>query len=480
MNKRYYAFSRKSRQLKYVLKQINQITTAGKTVSIKLIHKLRRAAKAMEPRIGGKQVAQLLGGAALLLATSSSLQAQALPVLATGVQNQVGIQATPDDEYNIQTFADLDGDGDLDFLTTQYQYVGEYEYFSDWVFQENIGTADAPAFGPVQTNPFGLTGDTYVEFYNLADIDGDGDQDLLVNTARYDDNNNAIFELVYIQNTGTATSPAFAAPVVDPFNFQADGFDPDNILAPITGDLDGDGDVDVIIQNFDARNPDIFGFFNYFYFENQSSGGTVSFADAVENPFGGNLNMEIDLDFTAYTALVDIDQDGDLDLVGGGIAVLSEEPVLAVALNNGTSTDPAFGAREIDPFEVDFGSANTVDLQLRPAFVDIDDDGDVDLFAFDYDNNMLYFENMAPSSLRQQTASFDLSLSPNPTADILSINTEENVSRIEISNVLGRNLISATSNLQRIDLSQLPNGIYLVKVITEDNRFTVRKIRKQN
>lgn len=29
-------------------------------------------------------------------------------------------------------------------------------------------------------------------------------------------------------------------------------------------------------------------------------------------------------------------------------------------------------------------------------------------------------------------------------------------------------------------LYQLLNGIYLVKVITEDNRFTVRKIRKQN
>lgn len=480
MNNRYHAFSRKSRQLKYVLKQINQLTTAGKTVSIKLIHKLRRVAKAMEPRIGGKQVAQLLGGAALLLATTSAVQAQTLPVLATGLQNPIGIQATPDDDYNLPTFADLDGDGDLDFLTTQYEYLGEYNYISNWVYQENTGTADAPVFGPVQNNPFGLTGDTYVEFFNFADLDSDGDQDLLVNTSRYDDNDNEILELVYIQNTGTATDPVFATPVVNPFNFQSDAFDPDNFLTPIAGDINGDGDVDLIIQNFDGRDPDVFGFFNYFYFENESSGGTVSFADAVDNPFGGNLNMEVNASFTAYTALVDIDQDGDLDLVGGGIELISEEPLLAFAQNNGTSTAPAFGAREINPFEVNFGEANTDDLQLRPAFTDIDGDGDVDMFAFDYDNNLIYFENVGPSSIRQQNAAFDLTVSPNPTDDVLNISTEENVSRIEISNVLGRQVISATSDLQRINLSELPNGIYLVKVITEDNRFTVRKIRKQN
>lgn len=477
MTNRYRSFSRKLRQLRYVLKQINQITTLGKTVSLKLIHKLRRISKALEPRIGSKRVAQLLGGAALLFASAGSLQAQNLPVLAPGVANTFGLESTPGTYYNLPTFADLDGDGDLDFLTTESEETGEYEYIDNWVYQENTGTDSAPSFGPVQSNPFGLPTGIDMETHAFVDLDGDGDQDIMLTYFDYSIDNYGIGKLLYLENTGSASAPAFAAPIENPFNFQSDEFDPGNVLIPIAGDLDNDGDQDLIIQNFDGRDPEIFGQQNYFYYENTSNGGAVTFADPIANPFGGNLNQEADILFTFFFQLVDLDQDGDLDLVGGGIA--NYEPVLAYAPNTGTVVNAAFGAREINPIDVDFGAGNTDDLLLLTSFNDIDSDGDLDLFAFDYDGTLFYFQNNLPSNVSEQNAAFELNISPNPTAGLLSIATEETVQRVEVMNIIGRRLLTATTDLQRIDVSGLPNGMYLLKVVTEDNRFTVRKFRKQ-
>jgi hypothetical protein len=70
--------------------------------------------------------------------------------------------------------ADADGDGDLDL------FVGDKSGSGDLSFYENTGTRSSPSFGPRQVNPFGFTrsGGLYL-FPTFADLDGDGDQDLL-------------------------------------------------------------------------------------------------------------------------------------------------------------------------------------------------------------------------------------------------------------------------------------------------------------
>ncbi len=130
-------------------------------------------------------------------------------------------------------FVDLDNDGDLDMMSGDY--TGNFYYF------QNTGTASAPAFAAAQTNPFGLTDIGKWSSVSLADIDLDGDLDLFAG-----EYSGSFF---YFKNTGTASAPAFAAAAQDPFDLAAYSYlsttafadvDNDGDLDLMSGDYAGD------------------------------------------------------------------------------------------------------------------------------------------------------------------------------------------------------------------------------------------------
>ena len=63
-----------------------------------------------------------------------------------------------DNEVNSPEFADIDNDGDLDYLSGEYTYSIGYGvgYGLGFHFQENIGSATNPNFANPIINPFGL------------------------------------------------------------------------------------------------------------------------------------------------------------------------------------------------------------------------------------------------------------------------------------------------------------------------------------
>jgi len=100
------------------------------------------------------------------------------------------------------TFADIDGDGDLD------AFVGNSN--GNTLFYRNMGTASAPSFAaPPVTNPFGLMNVGLDAAPTLVDIDNDGDLDAFVG--------NYYGNTLFYRNTGTASAPSFAPPVTNPF-----------------------------------------------------------------------------------------------------------------------------------------------------------------------------------------------------------------------------------------------------------------------
>ena len=259
----------------------------------------------------------------------------------------VGYESAP-------TFADLDGDGDLD------GFVGGR--YGDVFFFQNTGTASAPAFAPPVTNPFGLADVGHQAAPTFADLDGDGDLDAAIG--------NTAGETVFFQNDGTAITPAFAAPLTNPFGLEDVG----SRSRPTFADLDGDGDLDAAIGADDGET---------FFYQNTGTPSAPEFAPPLTNPFGLG-----DVGERARPAFADLDGDGDLDVFVGeaeGDTVLFE--------NTGTFGAPAFAAPVRNPF----GLTDVGDFSA-PSFADLDGDGDLDAFLGTGSGNTSFSENTGTAS----------------------------------------------------------------------------------
>jgi hypothetical protein len=221
------------------------------------------------------------------------------PAFAPPVGEAFGFESTA--FYTQPTFVDIDGDGDLDI------FEGEESYYFN--FAENTGNATAPAFASPTVDPFGLQsyyGGEYHSFTSPAfvDIDGDGDFDLFSGTEDYG--------TLFFENTGSATTPAFAAASADPFGLTQVLY----FANPTFVDIEGDGDFDAFIGNEQGDT---------FFFRNTGTAYAPAFDAPLANPFGlGNVGE------AAAPVFADIDGDGHLEAFIGSYRgnIMLFEPIV--------------------------------------------------------------------------------------------------------------------------------------------------------
>lgn len=187
---------------------------------------------------------------------------------------------------NSPAFADLDNDGDMDMVTGTF--------YGLTTFYRNTGTPSAPVFSAA-ADPFGGGSVGYMAAPAFADMDGNGDLDAFVGEAGG--------SVIFFRNTGTAIAPAFTvqAGANNPFN----GLDLGDNVRPALADIDGDGDIDAVV-GVNAGG--------ILYFENTGSTAAATFTQrtGVDNPFNGAV-----IGTDASPTFVDLDGDGDLDMVAG-------------------------------------------------------------------------------------------------------------------------------------------------------------------
>lgn len=285
--------------------------------------------------------------------------------------------------YASPAFADVDGDGDLDAI------VGKAT--GNTMFFANTGTATSPAFAAAVANPFGLADVGTYAAPSFADVDGDGDLDALIG----DDAGDAAF----FTNVGTATSPAFSGPIHYAFGIGYAG--PGTSAA--WGDIDGDGDLDLVVGNYFGAT---------YLLENQRAAEPPElFAPPSANPFG----LVAAGTFSA-PRFADIDGDGDLDAFIG-----AESGTTYLQSNSGSATSPTFAAATPNPLGL-----TDVGARAAPAFGDLDGDGDLDALVGDSTGALDFFPNagtlVAPAFATWSTNPFGLTSvgsSPSPVlADI--------------------------------------------------------------
>ena len=165
--------------------------------------------------------------------------------------------------------------------------AGDFSYF-----ENTAGPNTAPAFAARAVNPFGLQALPNVNTPAVADLDGDGDLDVLAAGRA------AFF---YFENTaGPSATPVFATGVGNPF-----GLSPaSNSPAPAVADLDTDGDLDVLAGESIGR---------FYYFENARTVAAEAPPEArtalgapVPNPASGRTVLALGLAEAQTVEVVDV------------------------------------------------------------------------------------------------------------------------------------------------------------------------------
>ncbi len=308
------------------------------------------------------------------------------------------------------SLVDIDGDGDLD------AFIGDKS--GNTSVQLNTGTATAPAFAPATANPFGISNVVQYAHPSFADIDGDGDLDALIgneagNTLVFINNASAVAPVTTTANGTYGVGSSISLQVAFNENVIVDTAGGSPTLKLETGSVDrnavytgpvggagsklltftytiqaGDTSADLTQQSATALQlnggsiKDAAGNNAILTLAAPTAAGSLGanaaividttaprgalftpvFGTATTNPYGLGI-----AGFSSSPSFVDIDGDGDLDALTG-----SSAGDTIVQLNTGSSTSPAFASPSAN-----YGLAN-VDSYVSPSLVDIDGDGDLD------------------------------------------------------------------------------------------------------
>lgn len=241
-------------------------------------------------------------------------------------------------------FGDLDGDGDIDIVSTgtnTYNGVHWLENDGNWNFSTNQLLA-----GP------------YAYLHGIADLDNDNDLDIICTDAQYYGTGVATSDIFVNDGSGNFTQQQFFG---NPFTYSSYSY-PNYYIGVF--DMDGDQDNDLLVDGLGLGYIKNNGQLDFSYEQIELNQLITPFFNVVD----GRPN------------LIDLDGDGDLDIINGGV----KDDYWLENRSNGAIWKPSRIAGSPSA-----GGGNSEYFRGSKA-VDFDQDNDIDLLTVKYHANSEY------------------------------------------------------------------------------------------
>jgi hypothetical protein len=449
---------------------------------------------------------------------------------------------TNDAKANLFTFnaafkSDINRDG-LDDIIIAPNQRGVSENINQIWYYENIGSKTEPNF---ELNKKDLFVGDMLDFGSAShpvfiDYNQDGLQDLLIGTEGIiNQTHRQIPSLILFKNTGTSAQAQFTLVDSNYLNFRKyiAGSLPPSSFAPSFGDLDGDGDLDMLVGEY---------YGSFFYCENIAGPGKeFQFKEAIYE----YQNLNVGLYSTPF--LVDLDRDGLLDIVTGSRTMNNNSNfelcgAFIFFKNQGTKTNPIFNddatkmpntnclgnAKLIGEGSKVFSSPVILDFNGKYKFLsgsiygetyiwkdieaniynnffkengnygqmkeganthftlaDINTDGILDMCIANQRGGISFFKTNIRTNgeyvdTKNNFIDKSIKIFPNPAFEILNINSTSSIEKISILDQTGK-IILTDNKLETfetsVDIKNLNSGIYFIKILTK-NSFITKKFVK--
>ena len=426
---------------------------------------------------------------------------------------------------------DVDHDGDKDMIasTAEISMTGATNYNNTWYY-ENTSNNNTPNYTFRQKN---FLADLAIEVGSGAsphfyDFDHDGDMDLLIGSfIEKIDPFTTTAKLYLYENIGDSSQAIFRLLDDDFASLTDSNF---NGISPTTGDLDNDGDIDLLLGTNDG---------DLIYYENIAPIGEFPQFSAPVYRYKG-----IDVGFASAPLLIDFDRDNDLDLIIGegngnlnyfeniGNANTPNFKMITDSLGKVSVQNSQFpsGYGYSTPYITQLDSNNNYDLvvgswdglikvfmniedygineeypsitntyfnleaeiytdlnfniRTAPALTDLDGDGLNDMIVGVFRGGALLLKNNSDTALIPNTISErvnqNINIYPNPSNGLINVSLNNNtIKSIQIFNAQGV-IIHQTTNINtstyKVNLKEKSQGLYIISVLDNKNQLNYQKI----
>ncbi len=417
--------------------------------------------------------------------------------------------------YPASYYLDVTDDGIKDLIVTTNSENNSENFESCWLYR-NAGQDNNPDFNFVQTNflqndMIDLGTSSFPAFY---DYNNDSLLDIVVGNYGYHVvNDDPISSLALFSNTGTRETPKYELidrdwQGVSTINLNTNLNIPALNISPTFGDLDADGDNDMLLGDANGK---------LHYFTNQAGNFTIT----TPNYFS------IDVGYFAQPQIVDVNRDGLLDIIIG-----EQDGSINYCPNLGTTTIAIFdtiiknwGGIDVDTNYISTGYStpklidsngvyqlfigsytgtiyqftdidNNLNGQFSPiystvtnlwdggrcafAFADINNDNQPEMLLGNLSGGITYFSsdtllNDTSTTNIQNSNQEDFSIYPNPAKNKLTVKSSE-IGILEVKNILGNTIHKEKKNnyLLEVNMSHFANGIYIFQLNGKNSKVLIR------